>query len=64
MQRRQAGIGTPALSGQRAAHLMEQLKLSRGREPSNDFNGQMREITGKPTDTGITCLANHYAGAW
>jgi cytochrome c553 len=54
-------IGTPLLTGQRAAYLAQQLKLFKTRERGNDIYGPMREIAGKLTDTEINSLSEYYA---
>jgi cytochrome c553 len=54
-------IGAPALEGQRAAYLEQQLKFFRTGERSNDIFGAMREIANKLTDTEIASVAKYYA---
>ena len=54
-------IGAPALEGQRATYLEQQLKFFRTGERSNDIFGAMREIANKLTDTEIASVAKYYA---
>jgi cytochrome c553 len=54
-------IGTPALAGQRAEYLEQQLKLFKTGERGNDIYGSMREIADRLTDTEIIAAAKYYA---
>jgi cytochrome c553 len=54
-------IGTPALVGQRAAYLEQQLKLFKTGERGNDIYGSMRVIADRLTDAEIIAAANYYA---
>jgi cytochrome c553 len=54
-------IGTPALAGQRAAYLEQELKLFKTGERGNDIYGAMREIAERLTDAEIVAAAKYYA---
>jgi cytochrome c553 len=54
-------VGTPALAGQRAKYLEQELKLFKTGERGNDIYGSMREIADRLTDAEIVAAAKYYA---
>jgi cytochrome c553 len=52
----------PALSGQNAAYVVEQLKAFRSGTRSNDLNHMMRDIAAKMSDQEMEAVANYISG--
>lgn len=51
----------PKVSGQNAAYIIEQMKLFKTGERSNDYNEIMQDIANKMTDKEIEAVANYMA---